>query len=193
MVTRHPLAGQVSLASGELSTGSSLVERRLSEVRGIFADQDGVEAILCAGDPVVYRVWNVPIPELPGELQHCSTLIMPGRVGREYFMTKGHYHTRRDTAEVYICLRGEGRLLLETEDGRHDWQVMKPGTVSYIPPYWAHRTVNVGLEPFIFISVYPGDAGHDYRTIELGGFAQVVVEEAGIPVVKLRSSLAGSR
>lgn len=187
METRQPFTGQVSLGSGGLTSGSNLVVRRLSEVRGIFADQAAVEAILVANDPVVYKVWNVPVPEVSGELQHCSTLIMPGRVGPEYFMTKGHYHVRRDTAEVYVCLRGEGRLLMETEDGRRDWQVMKPGTVSYIPPYWSHRTVNVGPEPFVFVSVYPGDAGHDYGSIETGGFAQVVVERAGRPAVKLRT------
>lgn len=145
-----------------------------------------VDWILAKDDPVIYKVWNVPIPEVSGDLQHCSTVIMPGLVGSQYFMTKGHYHMRRDTAEVYICLRGEGRLLMETESGQREWRVMKPGTVCYIPLYWSHRTVNVGAEPFIFVSVYPGDAGHDYHTIETNGFAQVVLADEGNPTVKTR-------
>ena len=47
---------------------------------------------------------------------------------------------------------------------------MRPGTVAYVAPCWAHRTVNTGSEPFVFLAVYHGDAGHDYGTIETEGF-----------------------
>ncbi len=30
------------------------------------------------------------------------------------------------------------------------------------PPGWAHRSVNTGDEPYAFLAVYPGGAGHDY-------------------------------
>lgn len=30
------------------------------------------------------------------------------------------------------------------------------------PAGWAHRSVNVGDEPYRFLAVYPGSAGHDY-------------------------------
>jgi glucose-6-phosphate isomerase len=52
---------------------------------------------------------------------------------------------------------------------------MGPGTVAYVPPNWAHRTVNTGEEPFVFFAVYPGQAGHDYGTIEKTGFPQRVL------------------
>jgi glucose-6-phosphate isomerase len=35
--------------------------------------------------------------------------------------------------------------------------------------------VNTGEEPFIFFAVYPGQAGHDYGTIEKTGFPQRVL------------------
>lgn len=179
MDIRKPFAGVVDLDTGKLSTGTHVTERTLAEVRGIFADQKAADEILRCENPVVYRVWSAPVPEVNGDLLHCTTAIMPGKVGNEFYMTKGHFHVRRDTAEVYICLAGEGRLLMRTDDGQFDVQTMVPGTVAYIPPYWAHRTINVGGRPLIFVSVWPGDSGHDYGTIEVEGFGIRVIEEAG--------------
>jgi glucose-6-phosphate isomerase len=42
---------------------------------------------------------------------------------------------------------------------------MAPGTIGYIPPGWAHRSVNVGSDPYSFLAVYPGGAGHDYQWV----------------------------
>jgi len=41
--------------------------------------------------------------------------------------------------------------------------------------------MNTGDEEFIFLAVYPGDAGHDYKAVEERGFAKVLVEERGSP------------
>ncbi|MFW6181989.1 MAG: glucose-6-phosphate isomerase family protein, partial [Spirochaetota bacterium] len=50
--------------------------------------------------------------------------------------------------------------------------------------YWAHRSINTGHnEPLISLAVYPGDAGHDYGSIETAGFKHVVVERGGEPRV----------
>ncbi|MBA7480339.1 hypothetical protein KAR91_72630 [Candidatus Pacearchaeota archaeon] len=55
---------------------------------------------------------NVPLN--PGQLQHCITLIYPGTVGDEFFMTKDHYHKNINSSELYLCVKGEGILNLET-------------------------------------------------------------------------------
>jgi len=60
---------------------------------------------------------------------------------------------------------------------------MQAGTIAYVPPYWAHRTVNTGNQPFIFFAAWPGDSGHDYGTIEDRGFAKIVVERGGRPAL----------
>jgi oxalate decarboxylase/phosphoglucose isomerase-like protein (cupin superfamily) len=45
-------------------------------------------------------------------------------------------------------------------------------------PRWAHRSVNASLdEDLITFFIYPGDAGHDYGTIEQQGFRKLVVEQ----------------
>ena len=53
-----------------------------------------------------------------------------------------------------------GLLMFDGE--RTEWLDMLPGTIGYIPPGWAHRSVNTGDEPYAFLAVYPGGAGHDY-------------------------------
>jgi glucose-6-phosphate isomerase len=165
---------------GTLTPEGEVVERRISDMRGIFlANPDADE------DAVVYRVYGIPAPETASHLQCSTTVLLPGTVGREYFMTKGHFHEIRDRAEIYIGLGGDGRLVMATDDGRHAVEPIRRGTVSYVPGGWAHRSVNVGDQPLVFFAAYVGDAGHDYRTIEERGFPVVVVTgEDGPRVVK---------
>lgn len=98
-------------------------------------------------------------------------------------MTKGHFHARPGTAEVYLTLSGEGMLLMQSEEGESRSLPMFRGSVSYIPPYWAHRSVNTGSTPLVLFAVYPGEAGHNYGVIEEKGFAKLVVDRGGRPEV----------
>jgi len=100
-----------------------------------------------------------------------------------YFMTKGHFHLR-ETAEIYFCLRGQGYLLTQNNRGEVHTIQMSPGVLGYIPPGQGHRTLNTGPEEFVFLAVYPADAGHNYRVIEEKGFARIMVEEKGHPQLK---------
>ena len=115
--------------------------------------------------------------------RYCTTIIYPGRVGDEFHMTKGHYHDKRDRAEVYLGLAGEGYLLLQADDGTVRSVPMQAGTVAYVPSFWAHRTANTGNEPFIFYAASAGDAGHDYGTIEQAGLAKLLVARDGRPAL----------
>lgn len=174
-----PFTSQIDLASGDVLDPSLRQERRLSEMRGFYADQSA-EAALAEANPLIYHVtygWNAP--ETPGQLGYCTTVIEPGQVGDEFFMTKGHYHAHPECAEVYYALQGEGRLILQTREGEVIVKPMVAGTVAYVPPYWGHRTMNVGSTPFVFFSIFPGEAGYDYGTIAREGFAQIVVGRGG--------------
>lgn len=76
-----------------------------------------------------------------------------------------------------VGLVGRGVLLLY--DGREARAVeMGPGVAGYVPPGWAHRTVNVADEPFRFLAVYPGTAGHDYEAVARTGMGARVVRSA---------------
>lgn len=153
-----------------------ILERRLSDLRGRFADAEAYDQLLEAGDPLVYEVHEIRRPENPGELLSGLSVVHPGLVGDEYFLTMGHYHEVRDTAEVYVGVAGHGAMVMENERG--DWAVEEliPGRVLYVAPGWAHRSVNLSLtEDFATFFVYPGHAGHDYGSIKTMGFRKLVV------------------
>jgi glucose-6-phosphate isomerase len=179
----EPFALALALDSGRLEPHTSRIERRVSAMAGAYADPAALEALVEDGDPVVYEVEQRDVPEEVGQLVCCTTRVNAGTVGDEYFMTKGHYHAVRETGEIYLGLAGEGRLLLQTETGETSVLRMERGTVAYVPPGWAHRTVNVGRDSLVFFAVYPGQAGHDYEAIEASGFARRVFRTASGPVV----------
>lgn len=158
--------------------------RNLSAMEGQYQDFAAYEAMLAEGDPVLYEVYEVSRPQVAGELLMGISIVHPGQVGDEYYMTKGHFHTVLETSEMYYCLRGEGFMVMETPEG--DWAVelLKPGTVLYIPPRWAHRSVNSGTQDDLTtFFVYPGNAGHDYGSIERQGFRKLVLEREGAPEI----------
>jgi glucose-6-phosphate isomerase, archaeal len=163
-----PFTTLLDMELGTLDPEQEVVERRLADMRGSYLEDP-------AGDAVVYRVYAIPAPATGANLLCSTTVLEPGAVGREYYMTKGHFHEVRDRAEVYLGLAGEGRLVMATEDGRHAVEPIRRGTVGYVPGGWAHRSVNVGEQPLVFFAVYVGDAGHDYGTVERKGFPVLVV------------------
>jgi len=129
---------------------------------------------------VIYEVYEA---ECAGNTCTALTIIKPGMVGREFHMTKGHYHEDPESGETYFCLKGRGMILMQTRRGESEEIGLEPGTVVCIPPGWAHRTVNVGKSEFIMVAVFPASAGHDYATIEKHGFGKRVLEHRGKPRV----------
>jgi len=179
-----PIRAALDSQTGIVSPAGPVIERRLSDMRGYYLDADAEAALAAGPNPRLYRVYPLDVPEQEGQVLCGATVIEPGRVGKEYFMTKGHFHENDLSAEVYHTLSGRGYLLMETHDGRSAHAQMASGSVCYIPPGWAHRTVNVGADPLVFFYAMPGDAGHDYRAIEeQGGFRERVLEQAGRPTV----------
>jgi glucose-6-phosphate isomerase, archaeal len=177
-VNVEPFTTLLDLASGRLDPELEVTERRLSDMAGMYLEDPDAE-----GDPVIYRVYGIPVPATTGNVLSSTTVIEPGTIGGEYFMTKGHFHEVRDRAEIYVGLAGEGWLLMATEDGRHVLEPMRRGTVNYVPGGWAHRSINVGDERLVFFAAYVGDAGHDYGTIEAEGFPVLVLRDEGGPKV----------
>ena len=78
--------------------------RKLGDLKGIFEDE--VTFRLMDPEQVVYYVSSTfPVEEgTPGGLFMGITYLMPGKVGNEYFMTKGHFHSNIDRAEFYLSL-----------------------------------------------------------------------------------------
>jgi glucose-6-phosphate isomerase, archaeal len=159
------------------STFDNHIERRLSSLRGQFRDSAAYEKKLAEEDCLVYEVFEIRRPELAGELPSGVSIVHPGKIGAEFFMTKGHFHHILDTAEIYMCLKGEGCMVMETPEGETRVEALSPGSVLYIPPRWAHRSVCTSRQQdLVTFFAYPGNAGHDYSTIERQGFGLLVLE-----------------
>lgn len=167
--------------------GGTQIERRLSQLEGCFADQYAYTSSLEQHDPIVYSVSSLEPAHGDGDLHIGIGRIMPGRVGAEYFLTRGHLHAWREASEIYIGLSGEGMMLLETESGEQRALPLTPQALVYVPGHTAHRTVNTGSEALVYLGIYPARAGHDYASIAEDNFAQVVIASKGEPVVMKRA------
>lgn len=180
-----PFSVAVDVERGEMPEATNRQERRTSDMRGYYADEAALERLIAdGGDPLHYEVFEVPVPNEYGHLMYCISKLQPGLVGDECFMTKGHYHTQVNTGEIYLCLRGQGYMVMKTSDGRFDAQAMERGKMVYVPPYWAHRSVNTGDEPLVSFCVYNAEAGHNYGDIQTEGFIKRVYRRGGTAVIE---------
>jgi glucose-6-phosphate isomerase len=124
-------------------------------------------------------------------LHYGLGVLQPGRIGSEYSMTKGHFHSRREAAEVYVILRGSGAMLLEEENtGAAEMILLAENRVAYVPGNTAHRTYNTGNSPLVYLGIYPANAGHDYGTIVERGFRKTIIATSAGPTCVDRVELA---
>ncbi len=179
-----PYTTALNTENGFLKNSQNHLLRHLSTMKGQYNNHDAYDAMLGREDTLVYEVYeNINMPAKPGELYHGSSIVHPGKVGEEYFMTKGHFHKVLDTAEVYYCVHGHGFMMMETPEEEWSAEELNPGIVLYVPPRWAHRSINTGMDDLITFFTYPGDAGHDYGTIEARGFRKLLVDRGGKPTI----------
>jgi glucose-6-phosphate isomerase len=157
--------------------------KTLGDLAAIFHDADSFRRM--DESTVVYRVqWAEPVAQgTSGGLFWGSTIIQPGRVGDEFFMTHGHFHAKRDRGEYYGAIGGKGLLVLVDEDRAIRTEAILPGSLHFIAGGLAHRVVNTGDEPLLFWACWPSDAGHDYASIRTKGFGARVLLRSGGPAV----------
>lgn len=176
-MTDLPFSFDIPMPNVVPSKVDNHIQRRLSALKGQFLDQAAYDEMISQGDPLIYEVYEIHRPKIEGEMLSGISILHPGKVGNEFFMTKGHFHSVLDTAEIYYCLRGEGYMVMETPDGQTAVEALSPGRVLYVPPKWAHRSVVTSrLEDLVTFFIYPANAGHDYGTIERLGFHKLVVD-----------------
>jgi glucose-6-phosphate isomerase len=174
----EPMAILFDSAARTLSPEGPTLTRRMSDLEGLFADQDAWRQSAESDNPIVYTVTSSRVPEVERELPQSITTIHPGMTSGEFWMTKGHQHPDHQ-GEIYLGLSGLGGLVMFNGSERR-YLDMVPGTIGYIPPGWAHRSINVGPEPYSFLAVYPGGAGHDYQwVIDHGLGYRVFANSAG--------------
>lgn len=171
----NPFVMGFDLTTG-MSEDTESTKRPLSKMSGMYKDDAAFNKILEKEDPLVYEFYELKIPNYASDLLFGTSITYPGKVGDEYYMTKGHFHEVLETAEVYYTLSGEGYMLLETPEGEWKAEYLSAGKAVYVPPRWAHRSINTGDTPLVTFFVFRGDAGHDYGTIEQKGYRKLIVE-----------------
>jgi len=166
-----------------LSNNAKSTTRMLSQMSGMYNDNVAFENLVKESNPLVYEFYELGAPNHEGDLAAGTSICYPGKVGQEYFMTKGHFHTILDTAEIYYGLSGTGMMLIENSSG--DWGAfpISSGEMVYVPKGYAHRSINVGNVPLVTFFTFRGDAGHNYGAIEEKGFRKLVVEQDGKPTI----------
>lgn len=169
-------------SDGGIEGRSRRYEKRLGDMAGVYRDAAAWEAAVAGrgADELVYWVDDHRYQEGPGALIVGTSTLLPGRIGDEFAVTRGHLHAIADRAELYHCLSGRGVMLLETVDGRSEAIELTPGRAVNVPGHWIHRSVNVGDEPFVTLFCYAADAGQDYELIaDAGGMKSLVVAAEG--------------
>lgn len=153
---------RVDFASGVIDGPGIVTARRtLGELGGLFEDQEALAQL--APSTAVYETYGFPEPHSgPAVLLAATTVLYPGRVGREAFMTRGHFHVDPTRGESCLTLRGSGVLLLRDRSGTDERVEMTPGSLTMIDGRFAHRVANVGDEPLVFLVTWMSDCGHDY-------------------------------
>lgn len=179
MTLREPGLCTVDVASGVLRGATGRYTKTLRDLAGIYADQAAFTAV-CAADPdrVVYEVTDYRPSADAGDMILGVTRMVPGKVGREFFLTRGHIHANPNRPEMYYGESGRGVMLLESPDGEIRTIEITPRALCYVPPYWIHRSVNTGTEPLVMTFAYPADSGQDYAIIaESGGMRCRILDD----------------
>lgn len=177
----YPISVQYDFNLGEFSPKERSVERKVSDLSPMFHDKTTAEMLIRQGNPLVYEIFYYGFKTSLSDMALGTTRIQPGKVGDEYYMTKGHFHEAENQPEIYFCVKGQGYLLMQTIEGEFLAEEWRVGTISHIPPMWAHRVVNTGKGPLVFVASYHLAAGHSYGPIEEKGFRKLLVESNGKP------------
>ena len=152
--------------NGVIKGYSKKVVRKYSDMKEFFQGKR-------EDNPTIYEVYEC---ETKG-LNFATTIIYPGKVENEYFMTKGHVHKKR-ADEIYIGIKGRGLILLQSKDDFLSFEIKKD-MIIHVPEGYAHRSVNISNENLVFLAIYANDAGHDYDFIKRKGFRKRVIEKNG--------------
>jgi glucose-6-phosphate isomerase len=180
----RPFGVDIDLVEGVMANPDRRLVRNASAMLGHYKDAAALRRLIDAGDPLHYEVFEKDVPETFGHVLFCISKLQPGLVGDECFMTKGHYHAILATAELYLCIRGKGYMAMKTREGDCVLEPMYRNRMVYVPPCWAHRSINTGDEPLVSLCAYQADAGHNYGDIETEGFPKRVFLRDGKEVVE---------
>ena len=125
-------------------------ERKLNDMPDRFKNSK------VKGNPLLYTVYIRDYVTFEVAL----TVIEPGTVNGEFYMTKGHKHDK-SRKEIYILTSGSGKLLIQ---GKKAQSIdIKKNKMYEVPKKSGHRAINTGRGRMEFLSIYSKGAGHNYN------------------------------
>jgi glucose-6-phosphate isomerase, archaeal len=132
--------------------------RRLKDMKNRFLNSKKVAEILKKRNPIIYTVYRKENKEDKGIMS--LTVINSGRIGKEFFMTKGHKHKKK-SPEEYILVKGKGILLLQKHICKAK-ELVKNKKVK-ISGKEGHRLVNIGNKNLEVITIESKKEEKDYN------------------------------
>ena len=105
-------------------------------------------------------IYNVYIKSL-SPIQLGLTEINPGNINGEFYMTRGHIHSKK-TPEFYILLEGNGILLMQNNNNVKSVK-LKKGEITLIPEGHSHRLINIGNKKLKALTIYQEDSMPNYN------------------------------
>ena len=179
MPMREPGRCVVDVAKGELRGATNRYTKTFADLDGLYADDQAYATLLRDfGNKIVYEVTDYKPSSDAGDMIIGVTRMLPGKVGSEYFLTRGHIHANANRPEMYYGESGRGIMLLESPAGEIRTVEIGPRTLCYVPPYWIHRSVNVGNDDLVMTFAYPADSGQDYDIIaKAGGMRSRIIDD----------------
>ena len=174
-----PIRANFDATTGHFPQATGHYQKTLEDLAGLYYDQDAFAALLHEWKGrVVYEVWEHRASKDSGDLVFGTSVMQPGQVGNEFFLTRGHQHLLADRAETYYCLSGSGLVLMESPAGEAKVLEQVPGQLVYVPPHWIHRSINTGDSVLTTLFCYNADAGQDYEIIrKRGGMRKLIVTD----------------
>ena len=174
-----PILADLKIITGNFPKATGHYSKTFDELEGMYENEQEFQKMLPKWrNRVVYEVWEHRASKNKGDLVFGTSVMKSGCVGDEFFLTRGHQHQKAYCAETYFCLSGKGVILMESPDGEIKALKLGKGQLVYVPPFWLHRSVNIGDSELVTLFTYNSDAGQNYEILKKrGGMRKRVVQK----------------
>lgn len=146
-----------------------------------------------ASDDVLYWMYTgLALPQDREKIEQCKlrfdmTVIRPGKIGREFIKTIGHYHCKAEGQdeqypEIYEVVYGKATFFLQDENFMDAVVVeAEPGTKILMPPGYGHITINATSDFLVVSDIVSAKCQSNYCSIRdhKGGTWLLVEDESG--------------
>jgi glucose-6-phosphate isomerase len=176
----EPRSCRVDVAAGRLTGGDGHYTKTFDDLAGLYRDEAAFEKLRAErSGEIAYEVTTYTPGTKASDLITGVTRMAPGKVGAEFFLTRGHIHANADRPEIYYGQAGRGLMQMESPEGEVRIVEVGPQGICYVPPFWIHRSINVGADDLVMMFAYPADSGQDYGIIARSGGLRVRIVDDG--------------